>query len=243
MELKGEILINANRETVWHGLNDTQLLMRCIPGCESMEEISPNERQATVKIKIGPVRARFMGKVTMTDIIPAEGYTLQFEGSGGAAGMAKGQSVVTLSDDSGSTCLRYTVQASIGGKLGQVGGRMIDAAAKQIADQFFAVFQTEVTKNNTPLADASSSDSSTESPSAESVPISSQVSRAESIHPQPTLQTNNVSVDHQNSKPIIHTSPSQSASQPMTESARMTWFFLGVLSTGFGVLLGYLISQ
>jgi uncharacterized protein len=243
MELKGEILINANRETVWHGLNDTQLLMRCIPGCESMEEISPNERQATVKIKIGPVRARFMGKVTMTDIIPAEGYTLQFEGSGGAAGMAKGQSVVTLSDDSGSTCLRYTVQASIGGKLGQVGGRMIDAAAKQIADQFFAVFQTEVTKNNTPLADASSTDSSTESPTTESAPISSQVSRAESIHPQPTLQTNNVSADHQNSKPIIHTSPSQSASQPMTESARMTWFFLGVLSTGFGVLLGYLISQ
>jgi uncharacterized protein len=226
MELKGEILINANRETVWHGLNDTPLLMRCIPGCESMEEISPNERQATVKIKIGPVRARFMGKVTMTDIIPAEGYTLQFEGSGGAAGMAKGQSVVTLSDDSGSTCLRYTVQASIGGKLGQVGGRMIDAAAKQIADQFFAVFQTEVTKNNTPLADASSTDSSTESPTTESAPISSPVS-----------------ADHPDSKPIIHTSPSQSASQPITESVRMTWFLLGVLSTGFGVLLGYLLSQ
>jgi uncharacterized protein len=230
MELKGEILINANRETVWHGLNDTPLLMRCIPGCESMEEISPNERQATVKIKIGPVRARFMGKVTMTDIIPEEGYTLQFEGSGGAAGMAKGQSVVTLSDDSGSTCLRYTVQASIGGKLGQVGGRMIDAAAKQIADQFFAVFQTEVTKNNTPLADAastdSSNDSSTESTTAESAPISSPVS-----------------VDHPDSKPIIHTSPSQSVSQPITESVRMTWFLLGVLSTGFGVLLGYLLSQ
>jgi uncharacterized protein len=226
MELKGEILINANRETVWHGLNDTPLLMRCIPGCESMEEISPNERQATVKIKIGPVRARFMGKVTMTDIIPEEGYTLQFEGSGGAAGMAKGQSVVTLSDDSGSTCLRYTVQASIGGKLGQVGGRMIDAAAKQIADQFFAVFQTEVTKNNTPLADASSTDSSTESPTTESAPISSPVS-----------------ADHPDSKPIIHTSPSQSASQPITESVRMTWFLLGVLSTGFGVLLGYLLSQ
>ena len=226
MELKGEILINANRETVWHGLNDTPLLMRCIPGCESMEEISPNERQATVKIKIGPVRARFMGKVTMTDIIPAEGYTLQFEGSGGAAGMAKGQSVVTLSDESGSTCLRYTVQASIGGKLGQVGGRMIDAAAKQIADQFFAVFQTEVTKNNTPLADASSTDSSTESPTTESAPISSPVS-----------------ADHPDSKPIIHTSPSQSALQPITESVRMTWFLLGVLSTGFGVLLGYLLSQ
>lgn len=226
MELKGEIRINANRETVWHGLNDTPLLMRCIPGCESMEEISPNERQATVKIKIGPVRARFMGKVTMTDIVPAEGYTLQFEGSGGAAGMAKGQSVVTLSDESGSTCLRYTVQASIGGKLGQVGGRMIDAAAKQIADQFFAAFQTEVTKNNTPLAEASSTDSSTESPTAESAPISSPVS-----------------VAHPDSKPIIHTSPSQSASQPITESVRMTWFFLGVLSTGFGVLLGYLLSQ
>jgi hypothetical protein len=242
MELKGEILINANRETVWQGLNDTPLLMRCIPGCESMEEISPNERQATVKIKIGPVRARFMGKVSMTNILPAEGYTLQFEGSGGAAGMAKGQSVVTLSDESGSTCLRYTVQASIGGKLGQVGGRMIDAASKQIADQFFAVFQTEVTKINAPLADAALTESST----TETVATSSQASKAENINPQPSPQKNKVSASHQNITADIHESPSQinsqSTSQPITESVRVTWFLLGVLSTGFGVWLGYIIS-
>jgi hypothetical protein len=227
MELKGDILINAKREKVWLGLNDTELLMRCIPGCESMQELSPNERQATVKIKIGPVRARFTGKVKMIDIHPEQGYTLQFEGSGGAAGMAKGQSVVTLVDDNDSTRLNYTVQASIGGKLGQVGGRMIDAAAKQIADQFFAVFQTELSGAPTgSLGVVQSIDASKSTPETQEINTSTQ-SPVSSSHHQPTLFVN----------APAHVSPATPS-----ESVRITWFILGVLSTGFGVWLGHLIS-
>jgi carbon monoxide dehydrogenase subunit G len=144
MELTGNILIGAPREKVWAGLNDPEILTRCIPGCEGMEATSPTERTARVAVKVGPVRARFVGHVRMEDIRPNEGCVLRFQGSGGAAGMAKGHSNVELTDEAGGTRLRYTAQASIGGKLGQVGGRMIDAASKQMADQFFTAFNEQM---------------------------------------------------------------------------------------------------
>ncbi len=144
MELTGDILIGAPREKVWAGLNDPEILTRCIPGCESMEATSPTERTARVAVKVGPVRARFVGHMRMEDIRPNEGCVLRFQGSGGAAGMAKGHSNVELTDEAGGTRLRYTAQASIGGKLGQVGGRMIDAASKQMADQFFTAFNGQM---------------------------------------------------------------------------------------------------
>lgn len=144
MELTGDILIGAPREKVWAGLNDPEILTRCIPGCEGMEATSPTERTARVAVKVGPVRARFVGHVRMEDIRPDEGCVLRFQGSGGAAGMAKGHSNVELTDEAGGTRLRYTAQASIGGKLGQVGGRMIDAASKQMADQFFTAFNEQM---------------------------------------------------------------------------------------------------
>lgn len=144
MELTGDILIGAPREKVWAGLNDPEVLTRCIPGCESMEATSPTERTARVAVKVGPVRARFVGHVRMEDIRPNEGCVLRFQGSGGAAGMAKGHSNVELTDEAGGTRLRYTAQAAIGGKLGQVGGRMIDAASKQMADQFFTAFNGQM---------------------------------------------------------------------------------------------------
>jgi hypothetical protein len=144
MELTGDILIGAPRQKVWAGLNDPDILTRCIPGCEAMEATSPTERTARVAVKIGPVRARFVGHVRMEDIRPDEGCVLRFEGSGGAAGMAKGHSKVELSDEDGGTRLRYTAHAAIGGKLGQVGGRMIDAASKQMADQFFTAFNQQM---------------------------------------------------------------------------------------------------
>ncbi|MDM7942254.1 MAG: carbon monoxide dehydrogenase subunit G [Hydrogenophaga sp.] len=144
MELTGDILIGAPREKVWAGLNDPKILTRCIPGCEAMEATSPTERTARVAVKIGPVRARFVGHVRMEDIRANEGCVLRFQGSGGAAGMAKGHSNVELTDEAGGTRLRYTAQAAIGGKLGQVGGRMIDAASKQMADQFFTAFNEQM---------------------------------------------------------------------------------------------------
>ena len=144
MELTGDILVGAPRDKVWAALNDPDILMRCIPGCEHIDVVSPSEKHVRVLVRVGPVRARFVGKIKMEQIRPAQGCVLQFEGSGGAAGMASGQSSVELADEGNGTRLRYTAQASVGGKLGQIGGRMMDAAAKQMADQFFSALNTQM---------------------------------------------------------------------------------------------------
>ena len=144
MELNGDILIEAARERVWRALNDPDVLVRSIPGCEEVRQISATETHVRVAIKLGPVRARFVGKILMSEVRVDEGCVLDFEGSGGAAGFAKGRSTVNLVTEGAGTRLRYTAQASVGGKLGQIGGRMIDASAKQTADQFFAAFSQQL---------------------------------------------------------------------------------------------------
>lgn len=144
MELTGDILINASRSKVWAALNDPEVLTRSIPGCEGVEVTSPTERDVRLAVKVGPVRAKFVGKIRMEDIRPDEGCTLHFQGSGGAAGMASGKSTVSLADEAEGTRLCYTAEAAVAGKLGQVGGRMIDSAAKQMADQFFTAFNQQL---------------------------------------------------------------------------------------------------
>jgi carbon monoxide dehydrogenase subunit G len=138
MELKGEVLINAERTRVWHALNDPHVLMRCIPGCESVEVTSPTERHVRVLLKAGPVRARFVGKITLSDVVPDSSCVMHFEGSGGNAGSATGKSSVQLTTRGENTQVEYTATAAVAGKLGQIGARMLDAAAKQMADQFFS---------------------------------------------------------------------------------------------------------
>ncbi|MGB4117786.1 MAG: carbon monoxide dehydrogenase subunit G [Polaromonas sp.] len=137
MELQGSVTIPASPQQVWQALNNSEILRQCIPGCEEVQQISPEEMHARVLLRMGPVRARFAGKVKMTDIRPMQGYTLNFEGSGGSAGFAKGSSVITLSPTGDGTQLDYTAQATVAGKLGQIGGRLIDASSKQLADKFF----------------------------------------------------------------------------------------------------------
>ena len=141
MELAGEVIIGVPPQQVWAGLNDAEVLRQCIPGCEEVQQITPTETHTRVLLKMGPVRARFVGKILMSDVRPGEGCTLNFEGSGGAAGFARGSSVVALTPEGSGTRLHYSASASIGGKLGQIGGRMIDASAKQMADQFFNAFR------------------------------------------------------------------------------------------------------
>lgn len=138
MELLGSVTIPASPQQVWEALNNPEILRLCIPGCEEVQQISPEEMHARVSLRMGPVRARFAGKVKMTDIRPLQGYTLNFEGSGGSAGFAKGHSAITLSAVGNNTQLDYTAQATVAGKLGQIGGRLIDASSKQLADKFFA---------------------------------------------------------------------------------------------------------
>jgi uncharacterized protein len=148
MELQGSVTIPATSEQVWQALNDPQVLRQCIPGCEEVQQISPEEMHARVLLRMGPVRARFAGKVKMTDVRPLLGYTLNFEGSGGSAGFARGSSVVTLVATEGNTLLSYTAQASVAGKLGQIGGRLMDASAGQLADKFFNNFKVYLSEES-----------------------------------------------------------------------------------------------
>jgi carbon monoxide dehydrogenase subunit G len=144
MELLGEVAIPAPRERVWAALNDPAVLRACIPGCEELVEESPTVRSARVLVKIGPVRARFHGRMTLSDVEAPVRCVIGFEGSGGAAGMASGRSQVELHEEDGGTRLAYSAKAAVAGKLGQVGGRMIDASARQLADQFFAALRTHL---------------------------------------------------------------------------------------------------
>ncbi len=141
MDVSGEYRIAAPRESVWRGLNDAAILQASIPGCESLEKLSDTEFAARVATRIGPVSARFSGKVTLSDLDPPNGYRIAGEGQGGAAGFAKGAARVTLSDDgAGGTILRYEADASVGGKIAQIGSRLVQGAAKKTADEFFSRF-------------------------------------------------------------------------------------------------------
>ena len=144
MEIKGEYKIAAPREKVFAALNDQAVLQACIPGCESLEKTSDTEMKAKVRMRIGPVSASFTGKVTLSDIDPPNGYKISGEGQGGAAGFAKGGAVVTLREEGAETVLNYNVDAQVGGKIAQVGARLIDGTAKKLADEFFGKFAAMV---------------------------------------------------------------------------------------------------
>lgn len=140
MEMSSERRIEASREQVWAALNDTDILKRSMPGCESFDAVGDNRFEAKLTTRVGPVKARFKFNVNLTDVDPPNGYTINGEGQGGAAGFANGSATVNLSEDGGGTMLAYEVKASVGGKLAQLGSRLIDGAAKKTADEFFGNF-------------------------------------------------------------------------------------------------------
>jgi carbon monoxide dehydrogenase subunit G len=140
MEMHGELRIPAPRQQVWEKLNDAETLKNCIPGCEFVEKVSDTEFAAKLTARVGPVKASFSGKVTLTDMDPPAGYTITGEGTGGVAGFAKGSAKVSLDDAGAETVLRYGVQAQVGGKLAQIGSRLIDATSRKMADEFFSRF-------------------------------------------------------------------------------------------------------
>jgi carbon monoxide dehydrogenase subunit G len=152
MDFSGRYVIPAPAETVWAGLNDPETLKACIPGCEKIERTDPTNFVATATLKIGPVKARFQGKVGLSDLDPPHHCRLTGEGQGGVAGFAKGDAEVVLTPDGGGTVLTYTAKASVGGKLAQIGQRLIDGAAKQIADDFFSRFAERLTNLPVELA-------------------------------------------------------------------------------------------
>jgi carbon monoxide dehydrogenase subunit G len=144
MEMSGEYRIAAPRDRVWAALNDPEVLKASIPGCQALEKTADDKMTATVEAKIGPVKAKFKGAVTLSNIDAPKSYTISGEGKGGAAGFAKGGADVVLEEDGHETVLRYTAKAQVGGKLAQVGARLIDATAKQMADRFFGAFAEKV---------------------------------------------------------------------------------------------------
>ena len=144
MDMTGEERIAAPRDAVWAALNDPEILKRCIPGCQSLEQISPTELTATVKLKIGPVSASFNGEVKLSNINAPESYTISGEGKGGIAGFAKGGADVVLKEDGDETILQYEAKAQVGGKIAQLGSRLVDSSAKKLAQQFFSDFTAAI---------------------------------------------------------------------------------------------------
>ena len=144
MEMTGEQLIPLRQQRVWEALNDPGILKACIPGCESIEKVSDTEYKVVLTAAIGPVKAKFNGKLLLADLNPPHSYSIAFEGSGGAAGFGKGGAQVSLLPEGSSTRLTYKATASVGGKLAQVGSRLIDGVARKMADDFFARFNATV---------------------------------------------------------------------------------------------------
>ncbi|MEH6629688.1 MAG: carbon monoxide dehydrogenase subunit G [Halopseudomonas aestusnigri] len=142
--MEGQQLIPAPQEKVWEALNDPEILRQSIPGCETVEKSSDTEFRASLTAKFGPVKAKFKGHVTLSDLDPPNGYTLTGEGKGGAAGFGKGEAKVSLEEQDGQTLLTYSVNAKVGGKLAQIGSRLVDSAAKKMATDFFKAFSENV---------------------------------------------------------------------------------------------------
>lgn len=215
MELIGEVVMDAPRERVWAALNDAAVLQACIPGCEQVSDESPQVRLVRVMVKMGPVRARFNGRVTMSQVDAPQRCVMAFEGSGGAAGMASGRSQVELREEGASTVLTYTVKASVGGKLGQIGGRMMDASAKQLADQFFAALREHLSPPAPVEAEAKA-----EAGAPAIAPSVATPSAAAMAAPVGKLAA----------PPLRHGAGD--------EVPRLLWFLMGVGATGFGVWIG-----
>ncbi len=142
MELQGERLIPASLATTWAALNDPEVLKGCIAGCESLDRIGEDAFQAVVAVRVGPVSARFKGNLKMTDVKSPHSYTIHFDGQGGVAGFGKGSADVSLEEEGDATRLRYVARAQVGGKMAQIGSRLIDATAGKMAEDFFSAFET-----------------------------------------------------------------------------------------------------
>ncbi|MEZ5661784.1 MAG: carbon monoxide dehydrogenase subunit G [Burkholderiaceae bacterium] len=147
MDLKGEREIPANLETTWNALNDPETLKACVPGCEAMDQTGDNEYTAAMKFKIGPVNARFKGKLNLENVQPMTSYTIRFEGQGGVAGFGKGTADVSLEPiDAERTRLSYHAAAQVGGKIAQIGSRLVSSAAAKVAEDFFKSFERHLSE-------------------------------------------------------------------------------------------------
>jgi uncharacterized protein len=232
MELQGSVTIPAAPGQVWQALNDPEILRKCIPGCEEVRQISPQEMHARVMLKLGPVRANFVGKVLLTNVRPLLGCTLNFEGSGGSAGFARGSSVISLASVAGGTQVDYTAQASVAGKLGQIGGRLMDASARQMADRFFSAFRQEVSDASGADAKAVSASGSTPGlATAASADATTTLPAGFSTRPIPSARATPSGMPHSTQQP----EPEHWFDR---QKPFLMWFAAGVFATALGVWMG-----
>lgn len=183
MEFTGRYHIPASPEVVWAGLNDPEVLKACIPGCEKMEKTGPQDFEAAATLKIGPVRATFRGKVTMDKQDPPHSLTLKGEGQGGVAGFARGEAEVTLNAEDDGTLLIYVAKANVGGRLAQIGQRLIDGAARQIADDFFSRFSSAISQAEVAIP-ATEPETIMEPQAGVSAPAPMQIENREGLAPE-----------------------------------------------------------
>ncbi|WP_018699940.1 SRPBCC family protein [Amorphus coralli] len=184
MEMSGEYRIPASREAVWEALNDPEILKACIPGCKSLDKASDTEMSAVVQAKVGPVKATFNGHVTLQNLNPPTSYTIAGEGKGGVAGFAKGSADVNLAEHEGETLLTYRATAQIGGKLAQLGSRLVDSTAKKYADEFFSCLSQKV--GSAPPAGGSEAASDRKPAAAAAAPAASPAPAAARAEPAPS---------------------------------------------------------
>ncbi|MDF1734196.1 MAG: SRPBCC domain-containing protein [Minwuia sp.] len=237
MKITGTYELEADRQKVWEALNDPDVLRACIPGCESLDKTGENELTATVTAKVGPVKAKFNGSVELKDLNPPESYRIEGSGKGGAAGFAKGGADVRLdARDGGGTVLSYEVDAQVGGKLAQIGSRLIDGTAKKLADQFFTNFREHVeTPGDTPAPDA-------DAPAAEPVQPVAPTDPADAETPAPELAVSDVPQPETEMRPTPKAAPSQPPRpEPAGSRGLPAWiWFLG--AAGLILVLVALVS-
>ena len=187
MEMQGEELINAPREKVWDALNDPEILKQAIPGCEEVVKDSDTSFAAKVKVKVGPVKATFKGAVSLSNIDAPNGYTITGEGKGGAAGFGKGGADVKLEEaPNGATLLKYDVNASVGGKMAQIGSRLIDSTAKKLAGEFFSKFNELVSDSAAAEAPVEAAEAATDTVAEEAAaPVEPTPAPTASEEPKP----------------------------------------------------------
>jgi len=154
MEMQGSRTLAVTQQQAWEGLNDPEVLRACIPGCEKVERVAPDRFDVGMAVKVGPVSARFTGKITLGDVEPPQRYTLAFDGQGGAAGFGKGTARVQLTPAAAGCELAYSVQAQVGGRIAQVGQRLIDGVARSMAEDFFKRFEAEMQRRHAAPAPA-----------------------------------------------------------------------------------------
>lgn len=245
MELKGEQMLPLPREQVWAALNDPDILRQCVPGCEAFDPVGDNEYKVVMTAAVGPVKAKFNGALTLSDIQPPSSYRLAFTGSGGAAGFGKGGARVDLESVAGGTVLRYGVNAQVGGKLAQVGARLIDGVAKKMADEFFNRFSKVLAPaGGLPPVTADTSAANTDARPAPAASVPDAPAAAPSPQP-PTAVPQAAAPGATASTAPLHAGldarvlSGPAASAPTVPAARWVWPAIGILA----ILVIYLLTR